>query len=53
MIAPVHSKKAIALWLLIPFIIFSCGKKSGGQLFTLMPASTTHADFVNNLDFEK
>jgi hypothetical protein len=38
-------------------IIFSCGKqpgkKSGKHLFTLMPASVTHADFVNELDFDK
>jgi len=53
MIAPVHSKKAVAIWLLIPFIIFSCAKKTDEKLFTLMPASTTGADFVNNLDFEK
>ena len=41
------------IWLLLPLFICSCGKKSGDHLFTLMPASVTHADFINQLDYEK
>ncbi len=45
------------IWLLMPLFIYSCGKKAGEQqgkhLFTLMPASVTHADFVNHLDYDK
>jgi enediyne biosynthesis protein E4 len=34
--------------------LVSCGKSgSGKHLFTLLPSSLTHADFVNELDFEK
>jgi hypothetical protein len=42
------------LWfcLLLPFFIYSCKKPSGNHLFTLMPASVTHADFINKLDYE-
>src|ERR1035437_1751940 len=35
------------LLLLLPFFISSCTKQSGNHLFTLMPASVTHADFIN------
>jgi enediyne biosynthesis protein E4 len=42
--------------LLVPFV-YSCSgsgtKGSGARLFTLMPPSVTHADFVNHLDYEK
>src|ERR1035437_8349248 len=34
------------LLLLLPFFISSCTKQSGNHLFTLMPASVTHADFI-------
>jgi hypothetical protein len=40
------------LLLLLPLLIYSCGKKSGDHLFTLMPASVTHADFINKLDYD-
>jgi len=44
-------------FLLIPILIFSCGRKQGSEvestLFTLMPAEVTHADFVNRLDYDK
>src|SRR5512135_2261524 len=41
--------------LLSPFLFFSCDNagKHSGHLFTLLPASVTHADFVNHLDYEK
>lgn len=41
---------------LILLIIFGCGNKeeqTGNLLFTLMPASVTHAGFVNELDYNK
>jgi hypothetical protein len=38
--------------LLLPFYIYSCTKQPGNHLFTLMPASKTHADFINKLDYE-
>jgi hypothetical protein len=45
------------IWLLMPLFIYACvkqsGSKSGDHLFTLMPASVTHADFINQLDFDK
>ena len=40
------------LWLLLPVFMYSCNKQSGNHLFTLMPVSVTHADFVNKLDYE-
>ena len=40
------------IWLLLPFFIYSCNKPSGNHLFTLMPASVTHADFINRLDYD-
>jgi hypothetical protein len=40
------------IWLLLPLIIYSCTKQSGDRLFTLMPVSVTHADFVNKLDYD-
>lgn len=50
----VSSGLALILFLLL---LTSCGKQagrhSGKPLFTLMPASVTHADFVNELDFDK
>jgi hypothetical protein len=39
--------------LLIPLFFYGCGKHAGNHLFTLMPASVTHADFVNKLDYDK
>ncbi len=41
------------LLLLFPIFIISCGKQSVPHLFTLMPASVTHADFANKLDYER
>ena len=40
------------VWLLLPLFIYSCSKQPDNHLFTLMPASVTHADFVNKLDYE-
>jgi hypothetical protein len=53
-----HSSKWLKLIVfLIALLIYSCAKdserQSGNQLFTLMPASVTHADFDNKLDWEK
>ena len=46
-----------SIYLLFLLSIYSCGRNavrlSDKQLFTLMPASVTHADFINNLDYEK
>jgi hypothetical protein len=39
--------------LLFALIVFGCKKQSGNHLFTLMPASVTHAGFINDLDYEK
>lgn len=36
----------------ILLLISSCTTRSGDHLFTLMPASYTHADFNNKLDYE-
>ncbi|NOY36123.1 MAG: VCBS repeat-containing protein [Chlorobi bacterium] len=45
------------IWLILPLLLTACGKKSGekteSHLFTLMPASVTHAGFINHLDYEK
>ena len=42
--------------LLMTLCLFSCSNetriKSYNQLFTLLPASKTHADFINHLDYE-
>jgi enediyne biosynthesis protein E4 len=43
----------IRLILLSPLLIGACTKQPGNYLFTLMPASVTHADFNNKLDYEK
>ena len=40
-------------WLLMLLFICSCGKQPGDHLFILMPSSKTHADFINNLEYEK
>ncbi|MCX6256226.1 MAG: VCBS repeat-containing protein, partial [Bacteroidia bacterium] len=45
--------KVRLIWLLMPLLIIACGKQSGNHLFTLMPASVTHADFVNQLDYDR
>ena len=39
--------------LLIILFLCSCAKRSGDHLFTLMPSSKTHADFINKLDYDK
>jgi len=45
------------IWLLVPLFFYACGKQTGEQsenhLFTLMPASVTHADFINHLDWDE
>ena len=45
-----------SLLLCLSFIFSSCGnktgKQSGDQLFTLLPASSTNAGFINHLDYE-
>ncbi len=45
------------IWIPVLLLFISCGKEAnnrkGDHLFTLMPASVTHADFSNSLDFEK
>jgi hypothetical protein len=38
--------------LLLPVFFSSCNQISEKQLFTLLPASQTNADFVNHLDYE-
>ncbi len=38
---------------MIPLLICSCSKPTDNHLFTLLPASVTHADFVNHLDYDK
>lgn len=42
--------------ILIFLFVIACNRKpglnSGKHLFTLMPASVTHADFINQLDFD-
>ena len=38
--------------LLLPVFFSSCKQSSEKQLFTLLPSSQTHADFVNHLDYE-
>ncbi len=47
----------ILLPLLIFLLTYGCGRQAGSRpgnhLFTLMPASVTHADFTNKLDYEK
>jgi len=44
------------LYLVLLLFVFSCGNPKGGSqgspLFTLMPASSTQAGFVNHLDYE-
>ena len=45
------------IWFMLPLFLHACsertGEKSGNTLFTLMPASITHADFVNHLDYDE
>lgn len=45
------------IWLLMPLMFSECKsrseKRTGNTLFTLMPASLTHADFINHLDYEE
>lgn len=45
------------IWLLLPLFFVACNKKSddlsNDHLFTLLPASKTHADFINHLDYER
>ncbi len=44
-------------WASVPFIFYACGKKAeapaGDPLFMLMPASVTHTDFINHLDYDE
>ncbi len=50
-------KILLLIWFLIPCLLYNCAKKSkprsGDPLFMLMPASVTHADFVNRLDYDR
>ena len=52
-----YSPTIRSVFLLVLIFIYACSRQtgihSGKNLFTLMPASVTHADFVNYLDFEK
>ncbi len=45
------------LWIVIPYLLFSCGSQTEqdkeNRLFTLMPASETHAGFINHLDYDE
>jgi hypothetical protein len=43
----------ILFLLLFTLFLFGCKQQSGNKLFTLMPASVTHADFKNDLDYER
>lgn len=38
---------------LIAFLLLACSKHEENHLFTLMPSSVTHADFINKLDYDK
>jgi len=40
------------VWLLMPLLMIACTKQAGNHLFTLMPSSITHADFINKLDYD-
>jgi hypothetical protein len=40
-------------WFFILLFLCSCSKQAERHLFTLMPAAVTHADFINDLDYEK
>jgi hypothetical protein len=40
------------VWLLMPLLMIRCTKQPGNHLFTLMPSSVTHADFINKLDYD-
>jgi enediyne biosynthesis protein E4 len=48
---------AFASLIILVFGLFSCSKNPGGKpgntLFTQLPSSVTHADFVNQLDYDK
>jgi hypothetical protein len=52
-----NNKIAWIVIIVILLLVVSCGRRSGTgsgkHLFTLMPASVTHADFVNELDINK
>jgi len=54
-----HSKKLILRLgcFLMQLLLCACGnqagKKSANRLFTLMPVSVTHADFINHLDYDR
>jgi len=42
---------------MFPLLLWACSNRSseqsGDKLFTLMPSSTTHANFVNHLDYDE
>src|SRR4030043_1470410 len=58
MIRSLNSNRVLIkfIWLLMPLFFYACGKQSGeksvNKIFTLLPASVTHADFVNQLDYD-
>jgi hypothetical protein len=45
------SQRALVVWLILPLIFSGCEKLPGKHLFTLLNPSVTHADFVNQLDY--
>ncbi len=49
--SPAYALRCL-LFLFSVLFISSCSKHAGNKLFTLLPASKTHADFANNLDYE-
>jgi hypothetical protein len=45
---------SVSAGLLIILFLFACNRKQGTDpLFTLLPASVTHAGFVNYLDYDR
>lgn len=49
----IREASRIASFILVTFISVSCRKHESVHLFTLLPASFTGADFVNELDYDK
>ena len=41
----------VLFWLVVPVFISACNKQHANQLFSLLPNSKTHADFINHLDY--
>jgi enediyne biosynthesis protein E4 len=53
--APKYKTFGSLTGLLMMLLVVGCDRKQGGTdpLFTLLPASVTHAGFVNHLDYDK